>query len=88
MSSNLPPGVTNSMIEDQVPSIEEEEKFVNLCKELEKIVDKSCLYEVISALSAISWDKHCHILENWQDSPLANLWKSASEQLDKLNIQV
>jgi len=88
MSSNLPPGITNSMIEDQVPSIEDDNKFENLCNELEAIVDKHCLYEVVQALSYIAWTKSDHVLTTWQDTLSSELWKSAAFKLDGLNIQV
>ena len=88
MLSNLPPGVTDSMIEDQV--CQNQEAFVLLCDALEVFVDLNCLYSVIEALTQICYRKEDKLREGWvaPDNPLADLWLEASRQLEKLNIQV
>ena len=88
MSSNLPPGVTNSMIEDQVS--QNQKAFDLLCDALEVFVDLNCLYSVIEALTQICCRKEDKLREDWvvPDNPLADLWLEASRQLEKLNVQV
>ncbi len=83
MRSNLPPGVTNSMIEDQVSDSHDV-----LVEALEDIIDRSCLYEVIQCLIEVCYIKEDHLRVTWGDDPTADLWQSASLQLEKLNIKV
>ena len=86
MRSNLPPGVTNSMIEDQVSS--GDHLHDALVETLEHIVDTNCLYEVIQCLIEVCYAKEDYLRSAWGDDYQAGLWRSASLQLEKLNVKV
>ena len=95
MLSNLPPGVTDSMIEDQVSSAEHKAAFDILCDALEIFVDLNYLSPIVEALTQICYDKANHLRTNWHSGfdpdkahPAADLWEDAGKQLEKLNIQV
>ena len=55
---------------------------------LEKLVDKHGLYAVISELSNICFEKKEHVLTNWQDEGLAELWEFDRKLLDKTSIKI
>lgn len=49
--------------------------------ELEKMVDKTSLWQVVSDLVDICYAKDAHIRSNWQDNKLAKGWRDAGDEL-------
>ncbi len=82
--SNLPPGVTDSMIEDQVGDNRLHDALVD---KLQELVDTNGLYEVIQCLIEVCYAKEDEVRDKGDDY-YANLWSDASSQLEKLNISV
>ena len=56
--------------------------------ELEVMIDKSSLHEVLNALADICAEKADHIQSSYQDSVTAKPWIQASKKLTKLEDQV
>ena len=52
--------------------------------DLEALIDKSSLRQVVSALVKISYEKGQHIRENWQDRAPASLWHQAGNELERV----
>ena len=52
--------------------------------DLEALIDKSSLRQVVSALVQISYEKGQHIRENWQDRATASLWHQAGNELERV----
>lgn len=52
--------------------------------DLEALVDKTSLRQVITALVEISHGKASHIRENWQDRPTAAPWDQAGNELSRV----
>lgn len=49
--------------------------------ELEAMVDRTALSEVVLALAGLAYDKADHISANWQDEGLATVWHRAGDRL-------
>ena len=56
--------------------------------ELETLVDRHGLSNVIEALSIVCAEKADHIQTNWQDNVLAGSWERSSHQLDTVAARV
>ena len=56
--------------------------------ELEIMIDRSSLHEVLNALADICAQKADHIQSNYQDKPLAKTWMKVSWKLTKLENDV
>lgn len=54
----------------------------NYTRQLEDILDRTSLQDILSALSAICADKAEHVSSNWQDEALAKAWQRAAEYLN------
>jgi hypothetical protein len=50
--------------------------------ELERMIDRSSLAQVLEDIAEISYLKAAHIEENWQDMPLARKWERAGKAVD------
>ncbi len=59
---------------------------VDARKELEQLVDKFGLSDVLALLSEICSEKELHIESNWQDHTLAKKWRKAELALDRLHV--
>ena len=55
---------------------------------LEAIIDKNSLHEVLNALADICAQKADHIQSSYQDKPLAKTWMKASKKLTELEDDV
>lgn len=53
-------------------------------EQLEMVVDSHSMADVLDALEIIANEKAEHISGNWQDEPLAQLWKFAAKWIDAL----
>lgn len=53
----------------------------DLVEELEKIVDRNSLFDVLTALEFMCYEKEAHISEVWQDRTTAKTWKQDGEQI-------
>ena len=51
-------------------------------EQLEAIVDKASLAEVVRLLSVICHEKAAHIEGTWQDNKLANSWRKYARTLE------
>jgi hypothetical protein len=51
--------------------------------QLESLVDRTSLKEVVGVLSDIARDKAMHIRDNWQDEPLARSWDKDAGKLER-----
>ena len=51
-------------------------------RELEALVDRYNLFEVVMALSVVCGDKAAHIRANWQDNATAAPWDKAADKLE------
>jgi hypothetical protein len=51
--------------------------------QLEAMVDRVGMANVLYALAHIAWAKADHIETNWQDKALAYLWRVGGHKLDK-----
>ncbi len=56
--------------------------------ELEIMIDRSSLHEVLNALADICAEKADHIRLSYQDSVTAKPWMQASKKLSKLEDQI
>lgn len=54
-----------------------------LQEKLEEIVDRTSLQLVLQALEQVCYEKHQHVLLNWQDKDLADAWYAAAKAVDK-----
>ncbi len=52
-----------------------------LFEQLERMVDKHAIEEVITALADVCAEKADHIAVNWQDHTLAATWSATSKEL-------
>jgi hypothetical protein len=59
------------------------EEYAVLKIDLEKMVDRSTVYQVVQALSEICAEKGQHIVENWQDRVTAAPWFRVSNILER-----
>lgn len=53
--------------------------------DLEKILDRRSLYEIVRALSHICYLKAQHVSEAWQDARLEKRWEKAAAAFDKFS---
>ena len=51
--------------------------------ELETLVDRYGLANLVSALAIVCEEKADHIRANWQDKVTANAWSAASREFDR-----
>lgn len=51
---------------------------------IEALIDKNTLAEVIEALETICYLKSQHLIENWQDAQTSKVWARAGKKLGKL----
>lgn len=49
---------------------------------LERMVDETCLSEVLELLAQICWEKDEHLRSAWQDNRQAREWSRAANMLD------
>lgn len=56
-------------------------KQQELIQELEKLTDKSSLFDVVMALHLMTLEKVEHIETTWQDKVTAKPWKKAAQAL-------
>ena len=54
-------------------------------KQIESMIDRSSLADVLSHLAQICSDKAEHIRSNWDSDPQAELWEEAAEQIEDLS---
>lgn len=58
-----------------------------LAERLETAVDSIGLPAVLDMLAQVARDKAEHVLETWQDAPLARRWRSAAGLLERVSRQ-
>ena len=51
--------------------------------DIEELIDKHGLDEVLKAIVETCWEKADHVRVNWQDENLAKSWEKNGELLDK-----
>ena len=51
--------------------------------EVERLVDKYGLTELVGSIAAVCGEKADHVRENWQDDKLADKWTKAAKQNSK-----
>lgn len=51
-------------------------------EQLEALIDKSSLGEVIAGLTAIAYEKASFVQETWEDKPLAKMWERNAKRLE------
>ncbi len=61
---------------------------VSIEAKIEPIIDGSSLAIVLSAIAQVCNEKSLHILENWQDSNTAKVWRQAAIQIERLSDKV
>jgi hypothetical protein len=54
--------------------------------DLEQLIDKIGLSEVLQLLADVCYAKADHIETNWQDYRLAKLWEKAAAKLDDVSV--
>jgi hypothetical protein len=59
-----------------------------LADQLEAIVDKTSLSEVLEALAQVCCEKSNHLESNWQDKATAKEWLKVYDKLDSLAVTV
>jgi hypothetical protein len=59
-----------------------------LSEQLEKMVDRTSLSDILSLLAIICEEKTDHIRANWQDKTTANVWARCSRELDVIAARV
>ena len=57
-------------------------------EELELMVDRYSVAEVLQALAQVCREKADHIRSNWQDQTTARSWDAAAVRLDKVTVAV
>ena len=55
----------------------------NVSEQIEALIDATSLLDVLTALELVTGEKALHIVENWQDAPLAKRWDKASRIIGK-----
>ena len=53
--------------------------------DLEDLIDKKGLREVLESLCSICYEKADHVALNWQDKGLSRAWKKNGKILDKVS---
>ena len=56
-----------------------------LAAELEALIDRSSLSDVLEALEGICDEKAEHVSTNWQDRDLSNAWGKAARAVGRVN---
>lgn len=56
--------------------------------ELELMVDRYSISEVLDALSVIALDKSEHVLSYWQDKYIAGKWSTIAKRIEKLSVNL
>lgn len=56
--------------------------------DLEQIIDRYSLQDVLGALAEIARDKGEHLRSNWRDKYAARTWELAARQIDRLDVDV
>ena len=51
--------------------------------QLEELIDRYSLLDVLLAIGNVCAEKSDHVLTNWQDSDLADAWTRAMIEIDK-----
>jgi hypothetical protein len=60
----------------------------NLKTELETLVDKTSVVDVLRALADVCYAKSEHIRTNWQDDILAKLWERSANQIQAFSTKI
>jgi len=53
----------------------------SLCEQLEAMIDRASLLDVLTALECVCGEKADHIRANWQDKTTARPWATASKRI-------
>ena len=56
--------------------------------EVEKMVDRASLLDVMAALELMCCEKAAHVRENWQDKSLASQWDLCARAIYKASLTV
>jgi hypothetical protein len=56
-------------------------------EELEKLVDKHGVENVVEMLADICWGKVDHIQVNWQDEVLAKYWRKCAREIARIDLR-
>jgi hypothetical protein len=54
----------------------------NFADEIEALVDRTSVRDVLIALANVCGAKAAHIEENWQDTRLSKAWEKAAKKID------
>lgn len=65
-----------------------EPQFTKLQNEVEALLDRHPIDELVAALAAVCDHKASHVLENWQDKHLAKLWQRNAIALDRVQAKL
>jgi len=57
-------------------------------EDLEDMIDRSSLEEVLVGLAQICYEKAEHLRSNWQDEGAARIWERDAKKLDALAAKV
>lgn len=61
---------------------------MSMFSNLERMVDKHSVLDVLIALKNVCEDKAVHIDVNWQDSVLANEWMKAARMIQQAGLKL
>lgn len=56
--------------------------------ELEEILDRQGLVQLLGMLESICYDKAQHLMENWQDMDTAKVWERDAKKIGNLSEKV
>lgn len=54
----------------------------SLSDQLEKLIDKNSLTDVLESIARICDAKHIHIQDNWQDNGLSQKWLASARRVE------
>lgn len=57
---------------------------MTLGEDLERLIDRDGIENVLTAIGMICYDKSDHILSNWQDSATARWWYRIAQHLSAI----
>jgi hypothetical protein len=55
---------------------------VTLDAEIEQLIDRYTLKNVLAAAARVAGEKACHVAANWQDTQTAKVWEKACHAVD------
>jgi hypothetical protein len=65
-----------------------EPEFTKLQNEVEALLDRHPIDELVAALAEVCDLKASHVLENWQDKHLAKLWQRNAIALNQVQAKL